>query len=76
MGGSWLLLGCPEPGLGPYLGALGHLLAALGRLLEGFWAPGTPWSFILNGFAVYRGRVLRWFLLLLGLCYLMLFLMQ
>ena len=29
MDGSWLLLGCPEPGLGPYLGALGHLLAGL-----------------------------------------------
>ena len=60
------------------IAALGHSLykGGLGRLLEGFWAPGPPRSFIFEGFAVYRGRVLRWFLLLLGLCYLMLFLMQ
>ena len=69
LGGSWLLLGSPEQ-------ALGHLLAGLGRLLEGFWAPGPPWAFILKGFGVLRGRVFRWFLLLLALCYLMLFWMQ
>ena len=28
VGSSWLFLGSSEPGLGPYLGALGHLLAA------------------------------------------------
>ena len=76
LGGSWLLLGSPEPALGTYLAALGHLLAGLGRLLEGFWAPGPPRAFILKGFGVFRGCVFRWFLLLLALCYLMLFLMQ
>ena len=73
LGGSWLLLGSPEPALGTYLAALGHLLAGLGRLLEGFWAPGPPWAFILKRFGMFRGRVFRWFLLFLALCYLMLF---
>ena len=76
LAGSELLLGSSEPALGTYLAALGHLLAGLGRLLEGFWAPGPPRAFILKGFGVFRGRVFRWFLLLLALCYLMLFLMQ
>ena len=73
LGGSWLLLGSPEQALGTYLAALGHLLAGLGRLLEGFWAPGPSRAFILKGFGVFRGCVFRWFLLLLALCYLMLF---
>ena len=76
LGGSWLLLGSPEQALGTYLAALGHLLAGLGRHLEGFWSPGPPRAFILKGFGVFRGCVFRWFLLLLALCYLMLFLMQ
>ena len=76
MGGSWLLLGSPEQALGTYLAALGHLLAGLGRHLEGFWSPGPPRALILKGFGVFRGCVFRWFLLLLALCYLMLFLMQ
>ena len=74
LGGSWLLLGSPEQALGTYLATLGHLLAGLGRHLEGFWSPGPPRAFILKGFGVFRGRVFRWFLLLLALCYLMLFL--
>ena len=76
LGGSWLLLGSPEQALGTYLAALGHLLAGLGRHLEGFWSPGPPRAFILKGFGVFRGCVFRGFLLLLALCYLMLFLMQ
>ena len=59
LGGSWLLLGSPEPALGTYLAALGHLLAGLGRLLEGFWAAGPPRAFIFKHFGVFRGRVFR-----------------
>ena len=73
LGGSWLLLGSPEQALGTYLATLGHLLAGLGRHLQGFWSPGPARAFILKGFGVFRGCVFRWFLLLLALCYLMLF---
>ena len=73
LGGSWVLLGSPEPALGTYLAALGTYLAGLGRHLEGFWSPGPPRAFILKGFGVSRGCVFRWLLLLLALCYLMLF---
>ena len=45
-GGSWLLLGGPGPALGTFLGPRGHLLAGLGRILGGFWVPGTLWALI------------------------------
>ena len=49
LGCSWLLLGGPGPALGTFLGPRGHLLAGLGRILGGFWVPGTLWALILKG---------------------------
>ena len=49
LGSSWLLLDGPGPALGTFLGPRGHLLGGLGRILGGFWVPGTLWALILEG---------------------------